>query len=165
MKGNKFDKTFLRIVFLINLIVLIPIIMRKPSIKDWVLVYLFNAVTNSFIDNYLTERGTVKYPVRFLPKRFNTHILFDYLIYPTLTILYNQITIKDKPFVIIFKTLYFTIPMFFIEFWAVRKTGLIKWNKGWKWYHSFFSVTLKSLITRLFVEIIRVIDRSQKGYN
>lgn len=162
MKMYKFEKSFLRVVFIINLIAVIPIIMRKPPIKDWVLVYLFNAVTNCFIDNYLTERGTVKYPIRFLPKRFKTHILFDFLIYPTLTVLYNQITMKDKLFSVIIKTFYFTIPMFFIEFWAVRKTDLIKWNKGWKWYHTFISITIKSLMTRLIIGVIRVIDNRQK---
>lgn len=161
MTVYKFEKRFLRIVLVLNLILLFPIIMRKPPIKDWVLVYLFNAVTNNSIDNYLTERGTVKYPVRFLPKRFKTHILFDFLIYPTLTILYNQITMKDKLLTVIFKTFYFTIPMFFIEYWAVRKTDLIKWNKGWKWYHSFISITLKSLITRLVIGLIRFIDERQ----
>jgi hypothetical protein len=61
--------------------------------------------------------------------------------------------VKDKPFASFYKLFYFTIPMFFVEFWAVRKTDLIKWNKGWKWYHTFISITIKSLCTRLFIGI------------
>ena len=38
MKGNKFDRTFLRMVLIINLIILIPLVLRKPPIKDWLLV-------------------------------------------------------------------------------------------------------------------------------
>lgn len=40
MKGNKFDKLFLRVLFILNLVFLIPIILRKPPIKDWIVVYL-----------------------------------------------------------------------------------------------------------------------------
>lgn len=163
MKGNKFDKTFLWAVFIINLIILPLIVFRKPPIKDWLLVYLYNAVTNGIADRILSYYKIVKYPVRFLPKLFKGHILFDYLIYPTLTVLYNQITMKDRPFAIFYKVFYFTTPMFLIEYWAVRKTGLIKWNKGWEWYHTFISVCIKSLITRSFIGVVRVIDERQKS--
>lgn len=162
MKGNKFDKTFLRVVLIINLIVLIPIVLRKPPIKDWLLVYLYNAITNGLADRILSYYKIVKYPVRFLPNVFQSHILFDYLIYPTITVLYNQMTMKDKLFPIIYKLFYFTIPMFLVEYWAVRKTHLIKWSKGWKWYHTFISVSIKSLITRTFIGLTRMIDEIQK---
>jgi len=162
MKGNKFDKLFLHVLFILNLVFLIPIILRKPPIKDWIVVYLFNAVTNGIIDKLLTSYSIVKYPVRFVPKIFNTHILFDFLLYPTFTVLYNQATMKDKPFAIFYKLLFLTTPAFLIEFWAMRKTHLIKWNKGWKWYHTFSSIIFKSLTTRLFIGIIRKVSEKQK---
>ncbi len=28
--------------------------------------------------------------------------------------------------------------MLLIELWADKKTSLIRWNKGWYWYHTFF---------------------------
>jgi len=70
MKSKKFDKNFLRVNFIITLIVLIPIIFRKPPIKDWLLVYLYNAATNGIADKFLTTFKIVKYPVRFFPKYF-----------------------------------------------------------------------------------------------
>ncbi|OIJ09374.1 hypothetical protein BKP35_16625 [Anaerobacillus arseniciselenatis] len=161
-RGNKFDKLFLRVTTVITSISLLYLLFRKPPIKDWVLAYLFNAVTNLFIDSFLASYKIVKYPVRFFPKVFKSHILFDLLIYPTFTILYNQITEKDKSFAIFLKLLFFTVPMFFIEYWAVRKTNLIKWNKGWKWYHTFISVTVKSLVTRGVVGALRKIDKVQQ---
>ncbi|MFP3847225.1 CBO0543 family protein, partial [Priestia filamentosa] len=97
---------------MLNLVFLIPIILRKPPIKDWIVVYLFNAVTNGIIDKLLTSYNIVKYPVRFVPKIFNIHILFDFLLYPTFTILYNQVTMKDKPFAIFYKLLFLITPAF-----------------------------------------------------
>ena len=162
MKGNTFNKLFLRVLFILNLVFLIPIILRKPPIKDWIVVYLFNAVTNGIIDKLLTSYNIVKYPVRFVPKIFNIHILFDFLLYPTFTILYNQVTMKDKPFAIFYKLLFLITPAFLVEVWAVSKTHLIKWKKGWNWYHTFISIMFKSLVTRSFIGIIRKISEKQK---
>jgi hypothetical protein len=159
---KNFDRNFLRVILITNLLGIIPLILRKPPIKDWLLVYIYNAATNGIVDKILTTYKVVEYPSRFLPKLFRTHILFDYLIYPTFTVLYNQMTIKDKPFAIIYKLILITFPAFWVELWAVKKTNLIKWNKGWKWYHTFGSVIIKSLITRSFIGAVRIIDSKQQ---
>lgn len=154
----KTQRKFLRIAFILNLIVIIPLIVRKPPVKDWVIVYLFNAVTNGLIDNILTKLKIVKYPVRLFSKYFDTHILFDFFLYPTFTIWYNQMTHKDNIFSIIYKLFIIMIPLFFIELWAERRTSLIEWSRKWKWFHSFFSLILKSLMTRLVIGVVREVD-------
>ncbi|WP_305954791.1 hypothetical protein [Priestia megaterium] len=50
--------------------------------------------------------------------------------YPTFTVFYNQMTAKDKPFAIFYKLLSLIIPLFLIECWAEKKTGLTRWKKG-----------------------------------
>jgi len=155
MEKNKMEKRFLKGLLIGNLLILLPVLFRKPPIKDWIFVYLYNAVTNGLIDMLLTSYKVIRYPVRFLPNLFNIHILFDFLIYPTFTVCYNQLTKKDKPFVVLYKLILFTIPFLFIEIWAERKTKLIKWKKGWKWYHTYFSIILKSLLTRSIIEALR----------
>lgn len=154
----KNQRIFLKIIFALNLIFLIPLLLRKRPIKDWIIVYLFNAVTNGVIDNILTKRKIVRYPIKIFSTLFDTHILFDYFLYPTFTILFNQLTYKDKPAQIIKKLFIMTLPPFLIEFWAERKTNLIKWGKKWKWYHTFLAITIKSLVTRFAISVIRKID-------
>ena len=124
-------------------------------------IYIYNA-TNGLVDKVLTTYNIVEYPSRFFSKFFRTHILFDYLIYPTFTVLYNQMTMKDKPFAIVYKLVLITLPAFLVELWAVKKTNLIKWNKGWKWYHTFGGVVIKSLMTRSFIGGVRIIDSKQQ---
>ena len=158
MKRNKTQKKFLRITLIINLVILIPLLIRKPPVKDWIIVYLFNAVTNGLIDNVLSRHKIVKYPVRLFSKSFDIHILFDFFVYPTLTVFYNQMTQKDKIFPIIYKLIFIIIPSFFIELWAVKKTDLIEWGKKWKWYHTFFGLILKSLFTRMVIGVVRKLD-------
>ncbi|MFA9557267.1 CBO0543 family protein [Evansella sp. AB-rgal1] len=162
MKRNKPQRKFLRISLILNLALLIPLLLRKPPIKDWVIVYLFNALTNILIDNTLANYKIVKYPLRLFSKSFDTHILFDCFIYPTFTIWYNQLTYKDKIIPIIYKLVLITIPPFLIELWAVKNTDLIKWSNKWKWYHTFFGLILKSLMTRLVIATVRKVENGVK---
>ncbi|NMD69323.1 hypothetical protein HHO41_03415 [Bacillus sp. DNRA2] len=155
MISNKTQYKLLKVAFLINFVILIPLIFRKKPIKDWIIVYLFNAVTNEIIDKIVLRYRVVKYPIRLFPKVFKTHILFDLFIYPTFTIFYNQITYKDKLFPKMYKLLLITIPPFLIELCAERKTELIKWTKKWKWYYSFLSIIIKSFTTRMFIDLLR----------
>lgn len=165
MKGKKFGQYFLSLVIIL-IVGSLPIVLRKPPIiKDWVLVYLFNAVTNGIIDNIIASLKIVKYPVRLFPKFFETSITFDFFAYPFITILYNQLTYKDKPFAIIYKVFLLAMPMLFIELWAERKTSLIKWKKGWNWYHTFFSIIMKSLATRTFIGAVRKVEKRQQKYS
>jgi hypothetical protein len=157
VKGRTFDKKFLRILFVFHLMILIPVLLRKPSKKDWVIIYIYNAVTNGLLDRLLTKNKIITYPVRLFPKSLNINVLFDFLVYPLIAVLHNQITVKDKPFTIFYKLLYFTVPIYLFEAWAVRKTKLINWHKGWKGYHSFIGLTVKSLLTRTVFAIFKKI--------
>ncbi|MBB5174415.1 CBO0543 family protein [Texcoconibacillus texcoconensis] len=161
MKSKLLGQRFLRFI-LVAVIVFMPIILKKRPIKDWIIVYLFNAVTNGFIDNILTSLNIVKYPVRLLPKLFDISLVFDFFVYPFITIIFNQFTDKDKPFAIAYKLFLFAIPMLMIELWAEKKTSFIKWKKDWSWYHTFFGIILKSLLTRLVIGAIRKVDVYQK---
>ena len=159
MRNNKKEKRLLTIALLINTIILIPLILRKPPIKDWVIVYLFNAVTNGILDKFLTKYKFVKYPVRLFPEVFKTHLLFDFFLYPTFTVLYNQITYKDNALKAFIKLILITIPPFLIEVLAEKKTDYIIWTQKWKWYHTLFSLILKSSVTRLLITSIRRLSK------
>lgn len=159
MRGNKFEHKFLLGATGISLITLFcSLFFRKQSFKDWMVVYFYNGLTNGIIDNILGEHKIVKYPVHFFPKTFDTHLLFDYLIYPTFTVVYNQFTVKDRMSSIFLKLFLFITPAFFVELWAERKTNLIDWSKKWHWYHTYFGLIIKSLIARGFIALVRKID-------
>ncbi len=81
-----FGQYFLSLVIIV-IVGSLPIVLRKPPIKDWVLVYLFNAVTNGIIDNIITSFNIVKYPVRLFPKLFKASITFDFFTYPQFSII------------------------------------------------------------------------------
>ncbi|WP_338001035.1 CBO0543 family protein [Neobacillus terrae] len=161
VKKGHFEKNFLSGVLFLYLLLFFPVILRKRPIKVWIYVYLMNAITNGFLDKLLVKYKIITYPVRLFPNKVKINVLFDFLVYPLFTVLFNQITLKDRPFLILRKLFLFMGPMYFLEHWAVQKTNLIKWHKGWKGYHSFFSLTIKSLISRLFIELFRRIRKNR----
>lgn len=153
MGGKKNELKFLRGLLIISIGIL-PFLMKRSHKKDWLFAYMFNAITNIILDKWLTV-NYISYPTRLLPKIFRLHILYDAILYPMVTVIYNQLTSKDKPIEIFYKVLFFSVPLTIFEFWAERKTGLIKWKNGWRWYHTFLSVSIKSLITRGLVSMFR----------
>ncbi|MCL6605602.1 MAG: hypothetical protein K6T94_22280 [Paenibacillus sp.] len=155
MRRNNSEIQFLRVLLILSM-GLMPFVMTKRPRKEWWFIYFFNAITNIILDKILTRMGLVSYPIRLLPKIFKIHILFDTVLYPLANVIYIQITKRDHIFAIMYKMLFFSIPLVVVESWAVRNTRLIKWGNGWKGYHTFVSVTLKSLFIRIVVvKIIR----------
>lgn len=164
MKGNKVEKLLLRGSLIFSLISLLILLSRKRrSIKDWLLSYLFNGITNGIIDNVLASYKVLQYPVRYIPKVFKSSVLFDFLVYPTFTVFFNQWTDKDKPKTILLKLLAFTVPTTFLEYLIEKKTNLLKWNKWWKWYHTMAFTTFKSLGTKGVVELVRKVSGKQNS--
>jgi hypothetical protein len=158
MRERKANKSFLHTFLVLNLLAIVPILLRKPPLKEWLLVFLFDGFINGLADRFIVAHNFVSYPVRLLPKVFKTHVLFDYLISPTFTVLFNQFTEKDRPAKIGLKLVLLLMPLSIVEFLAAKYTRLINWKSGWKWYYSFVTLSLKSLIIRAVIGLVRRID-------
>lgn len=157
MRRKKYPYFLLMTITLIGL-VLLPFAIVKRSFKDWIIVYLVSFIGNFFSDKYLVARGYLKYPKKLFPK-YKIHLPFDFIHYPLMLLYYNQWTLNSKPFGIILKLFPFVIPQTIIETFASKKTNLIKWKKGWTWYHSLISLMLKLLICRGIIALIRTINK------
>lgn len=147
---------FLIITTVISLF-LLPFAIVKRSFKDWVIVYLVSIIGNYFSDSYLVSKGYLKYKRKPFPK-FKIHLPFDFIYYPLMLLYYNQWTLNSGLSGVLLKLFPFIIPQVIIETIAAKKTNLIKWKKGWTWYHSFLSLMLKLLICRGIIATIRFIN-------
>ncbi|WP_416148562.1 CBO0543 family protein [Salipaludibacillus sp. HK11] len=168
MRKKTLQNNTLRFWLVLSLIIL-SFSLKKRNKKEWLLIYLLNAVSNGFIDMIIVKNHIVKFPIRLLPKIFNINILFDFFVYPTITVVYNQMSYYDKPLTSLYKLLFVSIPMLLIEYWLEAKTDLIEWRRGWKWYHTYTSIVIKSLLERLLVGKIREVRsndtlRSEHAY-
>ncbi|MGD6875038.1 CBO0543 family protein [Bacillus infantis] len=150
---NKFEKNTLKFLLVFGVISFINL-MRKPPVKDWMLIFLFKGYLSSVIDKLLVRKGYITYPVK-LVKSFDVSFIFDYLLYPIACVYFNQATRTSGVIGILMKALCFSIPMALVEHFFEKRTSLIKFKKGWNSLISFYSLTITFLISRTFIAIIR----------
>ncbi|MEK1832811.1 CBO0543 family protein [Priestia megaterium] len=161
MKSKKVERRFLKYITVIFLGSL-PFVLKKTTIKDSLLVLFMNGYTNAIVDRFLVNRQIIQYPIRFIPKEFKSNVLFDFLCLPTVSLWLYHLTKNDNPFKIVYKIVLTISSLFLVELWAEKNTKLIKWKKGWKWYHSLISLNVRTLLSRLVIEIINIIEKKQK---
>lgn len=154
-----FERNTLRVLLVFGVIMFIKLIMKPPT-KDWMLVFLFKGFISSILDKLAVTKGKIVYPVN-LFKSFDISFLFDYLLFPIACVYYNQITKTSNVAGILFKSLYFSVPMSVVEYYFETRTSLIKFRNGWNIYVSFVTLTVTFLITRMYIMLIRKADNSQ----
>ncbi|MED4219550.1 hypothetical protein P4671_26615 [Priestia megaterium] len=162
MKRKKKDRLFLKCITVI-FVGSLPFILKKTPIKDLLLVLFMNGYTNAIVDRFLVNRQILEYPVRFIPKEFKSNVLFDFLCLPTVSLWLYHLTKNDNPFKIVYKIVLTISSLFLVELWAEKNTKLIKWKKGWKWYHSLISLNLRVLFSRSVIAIINIIQKKQES--
>lgn len=150
---NKFEKNTLRFLLLFSIVSFLNL-MRKPPVKDWMLIFLFKGYLSSILDKLVVRKGYISYPVK-LFKSFDISFIFDYLLYPIACVYYNQATKSSNLFGILIKSLFFSVPMALVEHFFETRTSLIRFKKGWTSFTSFYSLTITFLISRTFIAIIR----------
>lgn len=156
---NKLEMNILKTLLVISLGLFINLI-RKPPIKDWLLVFLIKSYFATFIDNLLVRKGFLKYPVNLI-SGFEISVLFSYILFPISCVYFNQITKSSSVFDIIKKCLYFSVPSAIVEHFLERNTKLISYKKSWNSFYSFLSIAFSFLIVRGLMGMIRNLSRTQ----
>lgn len=156
---NKLEMNILKALFIISLGLFINLL-RKPPIKDWLLVFFLKSYFATFIDNLLVRKGFLKYPVNLI-SGFDISVLFSYLLFPISCVYFNQITKTSSVFDIVKKCLYFSVPSAIAEHFLERKTKLISYKKSWNSYYSFLSIAFSFLIVRALMGMIRSFSKTQ----
>jgi hypothetical protein len=157
---NKFEKNTLRILFIFGIGAFFNLI-RKPPMKDWIIIFLLKSYIASILDNLLVKKGYFKYPVN-LFKILDISALFSYLIFPITCIYFNQVTKNSTTKGILLKCLLFSLPSALAEHWLEKNTKLIKYKKSWTSIHSFFSIASTFLLVRFLMTIIRRAAQKQQ---
>ncbi|MDU0200086.1 MULTISPECIES: CBO0543 family protein [Paenibacillus] len=130
--------------------------LRKP-IKDWLIIFLLKSVVTAITDCFIIAADLLDYPIRFFPKVFDTNIVFDFLVFPTLCVFYNITTQHSKLKSIFVQALLYSIPVTLLEFWAEKNTELITY-KHWNAFVSLITLMATFLIVRGAIAIVRKVD-------
>jgi hypothetical protein len=158
---KQLEITILRSLFVVGIASFFNLI-RKPPIKDWVIIFLLKSYIASIFDAIFVKKGYLKYPVN-LFKVFDISVLFSYLIFPVTCIYFNQVTRNSSLIGILAKCLLFSAPSALAEHWLERKTNLIKYKKSWNSFYSFGTIACTFLMVRFLMIIIRKESRRQNS--
>jgi len=122
--------------------------------RDVVVVFLFKSCLDLIAGASVETSGSITYPVRLLPKYFETPILYELWVFPVLCILYNQITRERVLWPIFYYAVLFGGGIAAVEYPIELYTKLIVYKK-WNWMINFAALTLTFLASRLFMAFFR----------
>ena len=122
--------------------------------RDWIVVFLFEGMSDFIWGSPVVEQHLIEYPIRLLPLYYDTSILFELWVFPVLCILYNQVTRKSGLGPIVYYALLFSAGITAIEYPLELYTDLIKYIE-WSWLTTFIALTITFLISRSFIAFYR----------
>ncbi|CAI9390611.1 CBO0543 family protein [Niallia sp. Sow4_A1] len=153
MRKRKRDENILRILCIIGIGAFFNLL-RKPPLKDWLIIFLVKSYIASILDNLLVKKGYLVYPIKLI-KTFDVSVLFSYLLFPVTCIYFNQVTKNSSIIGILIKCLFFSLPSALAEYWIERKTNLIRYKKNWNSTYSFLSIAGTFLFVRFVIVLVR----------
>lgn len=122
--------------------------------RDWVVVFLFKCLLDFIWGSPVVNLKLLDYPVRLLPHYYNTSILFELWVFPTLCVLYNQVTRNRGIRPILYYAVLFSAVITAIEYPLELYTNLIEYLH-WSWFTSFYTLTITFLCSRGFIAFYR----------
>ncbi|MFZ3589623.1 CBO0543 family protein [Bacillus sp. DJP31] len=155
--GHKFEKKLLRFLLVFGILSFINL-MRKPPVKDWVIIFFLKGYIASILDKLVVRKNYITYPVKVF-KSFDISFMFDYILFPIFCVYFNQVTEKSKITGIIAKLLLFSGSITVVESWLEKNTDVVKYKKNWNWVKTFSSLSITFLIVRMAIGFIRMYSK------
>jgi hypothetical protein len=152
------ERIILRMLF-ISCVASIPFVIKRKSLFNHLTIFFAKGVLSTSLDSIFIKRNRFEYPVRPFSKSFDTNILFDLLFFPLLSVIWVRWTYNSKPAATILKSLVFSVPMSFAQWYMEKKTNLFKW-KAWSVYHTFASINFTLFTIRGFAEFLKYVKIS-----
>ncbi|MBZ5753631.1 hypothetical protein M3184_17670 [Metabacillus litoralis] len=132
--------------------------LRKPPIKDWILIFLLTSFFSVFLGVLVVEEKMLEYPISFLSKYFSSSLLYEYLLLPVVCIYFYQATYYSRYPSIILKCALYTSVLTIIEVLLERYTDLIEYHT-WTWIHTFISIFFLMMFIRILMQLINRQER------
>lgn len=150
------ERLILWVLFIIG-IALLFFSLRKPFIKDWILIFLLNSYLSTFIGVLVVEEKMLEYPIRFFGNYFSSSLLYEYLLFPVISIYFYQTTYHSSYLIITLQCVLYTTGLTIIEVLFEKYTDLIEYHT-WSYVYTFISTFFLLIFIRLFMQIINKKD-------
>lgn len=158
------DRTILNILTTIGIGGSLFFLLRKRGqLKDWFLIFFIKTFVSTIFDGPLIKTKYIQYPHRYLPKLFDSNIVFLYILFPLSCVMYNQFTDKMKPLKAFLSVFLFSGPMTIVENWLEKNTKLVKYSKGWNGYITFSILSFTFLLVKGCIQGIRFLEKGTRN--
>jgi len=147
-------ETVITIIAIVITLLLLIFAVDWRYFRDWIVVYLFKSIIDFAWGSPVVNLKLLDYPIRLLPHYYNTSILFELWVFPTVCILYNQVTRKRGLWPIIYYAVIFSAVITAIEYPLELYTDLIEYL-DWSWFTSFYTIMITFLCSRAFIAFFR----------
>jgi len=132
--------------------------LRKPPIKNWILIFSLSSYFSTFFGVLVVEENMLEYPVRFLSHYFSSSLLYEYLLFPVVCIYFYQTTYRSSYLNIVLQCILYTTVLTIIEIFFERYTELIKYHT-WTWKYTYISTFLLIMFIRFLMQLINRKER------
>ncbi len=147
-------ETIITLLAAIITLLLLIFVVDWRYFRDWVVIFLFKCVVDFIWGSPVVNLKLLDYPIRMLPHYYNTSILFELWVFPTLCILYNQVTREKGIRAILCYAALFSAGVTAIEYPIELYTDLIEYLH-WSWFTSFYTIAITFLMSRCFIAFYR----------
>ena len=134
-------------------IVLLFFSLRKPPIKNWILIFLLTSYVSTFLGVLVVEKKMLEYPIRFLSNHFTSSLLYENLLFPVVCIYFYQTTYHSRYISMVIQCTLYTSALTIIEIIFERYTDLIKYHT-WTWIYTFISTFFLMMFVRILMQLI-----------
>lgn len=131
--------------------------LRKPPIKDLIIIFLLTSFFSIFLGVLVVEENMIEYPISFLSNYFSSSLLYEYLLLPVVCIYFYQGTYYSRYPRMILKCALYTSVLTIIEVLLERYTDLIEYHT-WTWVHTFISIFCLMMFIRISMKLIIRLD-------
>jgi hypothetical protein len=149
------EKVILWLLLIIGIgLLILSFKFKKIPQKNKIIIFFLTAYLSTFIGVFVVENDMLSYPVGFLERYFDSSILFEYLLFPVISVYLYITSYNSKIWFIITQCFLYTIFITIVEVTFERYTLLIEYNT-WTWLHSFIYVFISLILLRYMMHFIR----------
>ncbi|GHI00110.1 CBO0543 family protein [Neobacillus kokaensis] len=145
-------------------VVALPFLFKGSKMRENLLIFFSKGVLATLVDAYVVGTKRIEYPVRPFKKIFKTNIIYDILFFPILSVIWVKMSYNDNFWKIVLKSLVFSVPMSFGQWYFEKNSRLFKWKK-WSPFHTFGSVNFTLFTIRGLVGLIKKLDKIKGNQN
>lgn len=155
------EKSILWVLFVLGIILLI-FSLRTPPIKDKLLIFMVTAYCSIILGVITFEKGMLSYPVNLFGSYFDSNLLYEFLLLPSINVYYFKTSFRSGWGGIIGQGIIYSIGLTATEVLIEKYTNFIHY-KTWIWQYSFISIFLVLFLIRAGIRILNMFSLKKES--